>query len=72
VSERRLVTIALFRGNVPGRARYFVVFYGHATVIGQIGGIPVYAWVFSAISCARSPCPFTASWLTCSGRKPVS
>jgi len=48
VSERRLVTIALFVATFLVALDTSVVSTAMPTVIGQIGGIQLYAWVFSA------------------------
>src|SRR5579872_3167353 len=46
--ERRLITLALFVATFLVSLNASVVSTAMPTVIGQIGGIELYAWVFSA------------------------
>ncbi|MBV9545049.1 MAG: MFS transporter, partial [Chloroflexi bacterium] len=48
MTERRLITLALFVSTFLVALDSSVVSTAMPTVIGQIGGIQLYAWVFSA------------------------
>ena len=48
MSERRLITLALFVSTFLVSLDISVVSTAMPTVIGQIGGIQLYSWVFSA------------------------
>ena len=55
MSERRLITLALFVATFLVALDTSVVSTAMPTVIGQIGGIQLYGWVFSAYLVAINP-----------------
>jgi EmrB/QacA subfamily drug resistance transporter len=72
VSERRLVTLALFVGTFLVALDSSVVSTAMPTVIGQIGGIRLYAWVFSAyLLTSTVTVPIYGKLADLFGRKPV-
>jgi EmrB/QacA subfamily drug resistance transporter len=72
VSERRLVTLALFVATFLVALDTSVVSTAMPTVIGQIGGIQLYAWVFSAYLLSSTvTMPIYGKLADLFGRKPV-
>src|ERR1043165_2532303 len=72
VSERRLITLALFVSTFLVSLDASVVSTAMPTVIGQIGGVPLYAWVFSAYLLTRTvTVPIYGKLADLFGRKPV-
>src|SRR5205814_2678414 len=72
VSERRLVTVALFVATFLVALDTSVVSTAMPTVIGQIGGIHLYAWVFSAyLLTSTVTVPIYGKLADLYGRKPV-
>jgi EmrB/QacA subfamily drug resistance transporter len=72
VSERRLVTVALFVATFLVALDSSVVSTAMPTVIGQIGGIRLYAWVFSAyLLTSTVTVPIYGKLADLFGRKPV-
>jgi EmrB/QacA subfamily drug resistance transporter len=72
VSERGLVTLALFVGTFLVALDASVVATAMPTVIGQIGGIQLYAWVFSAyLLTGTVSVPIYGKLADLFGRKPV-
>jgi EmrB/QacA subfamily drug resistance transporter len=72
VSERRLITIALFVATFLVALDVSVVATAMPTVIGQIGGIHLYAWVFSAyLLTSTVTVPIYGKLADLFGRKPV-
>src|SRR5438067_1342004 len=72
MSERRLVTIALFVSTFLVALDSSVVSTAMPTVIGQIGGIHLYAWVFSAyLLTSTVTVPIYGKLADLFGRKPV-
>jgi EmrB/QacA subfamily drug resistance transporter len=72
VSERRLVTLALFVATFLVALDASVVSTAMPTVIGQIGGIHLYAWVFSAyLLTSTVTVPIYGKLADLFGRKPV-
>jgi EmrB/QacA subfamily drug resistance transporter len=72
VSERRLVTLALFVATFLVALDTSVVSTAMPTVIGQIGGIQLYAWVFSAYLLSSTvSMPIYGKLADLFGRKPV-
>jgi len=72
VSERRLITIALFVATFLVSLDASVVSTAMPTVIGQIGGIQLYAWVFSAyLLTSTVTVPIYGKLADLYGRKPV-
>jgi EmrB/QacA subfamily drug resistance transporter len=72
VSERRLVTVALFVATFLVALDSSVVATAMPTVIGQIGGIRLYAWVFSAyLLTSTVTVPIYGKLADLYGRKPV-
>ncbi|HLZ26325.1 MAG TPA: MDR family MFS transporter [Chloroflexota bacterium] len=72
MSERRLVTIALFVATFLVALDTSVVSTAMPTVIGQIGGIQLYSWVFSAyLLTGTVTVPIYGKLADLFGRKPV-
>jgi EmrB/QacA subfamily drug resistance transporter len=72
VSGRRLVTIALFVSTFLVSLDMAVISTAMPTVIGQIGGIHLYAWVFSAyLLTSTVTVPIYGKLADLYGRKPV-
>jgi EmrB/QacA subfamily drug resistance transporter len=72
VSERRLITLALFVATFLVSLDASVVSTAMPTVIGQIGGIQLYAWVFSAyLLTSTVTVPIYGKLADLYGRKPV-
>ncbi|MDQ6669636.1 MAG: MFS transporter [Chloroflexota bacterium] len=72
VSERRLVTLALFVATFLVALDTSVVSTAMPTVIGQIGGIQLYGWVFSAyLLTGTVTVPIYGKLADLYGRKPV-
>jgi EmrB/QacA subfamily drug resistance transporter len=72
VSERRLVTVALFVATFLVALDTSVVSTAMPTVIGQIGGIQLYGWVFSAyLLTGTVTVPIYGKLADLFGRKPV-
>jgi EmrB/QacA subfamily drug resistance transporter len=72
VSERRLITVALFVATFLVSLDASVVATAMPTVIGQIGGIQLYAWVFSAyLLTSTVTVPIYGKLADLYGRKPV-
>ena len=72
VSGRRLVTIALFVSTFLVSLDTSVIATAMPTVIGQIGGIQLYAWVFSAyLLTSTVSVPIYGKLADLYGRKPV-
>jgi len=72
VSGRRLVTIALFVSTFLVSLDTAVISTAMPTVIGQIGGIQLYAWVFSAyLLTSTVTVPIYGKLADLYGRKPV-
>jgi EmrB/QacA subfamily drug resistance transporter len=72
VSERRLVTLALFVATFLVALDMSVIATAMPTVIGQIGGIHLYAWVFSAYLLSSTvTMPIYGKLADLFGRKPV-
>jgi EmrB/QacA subfamily drug resistance transporter len=72
VSERRLVTVALFVSTFLVALDASVVSTAMPTVIGQIGGIHLYAWVFSSYLLTTTvTVPIYGKLADLYGRKPV-
>src|SRR5229473_2321110 len=72
MSERRLVTLALFVATFLVALDTAVVSTAMPTVIGQIGGIHLYAWVFSAYLLSSTvSMPIYGKLADLFGRKPV-
>jgi EmrB/QacA subfamily drug resistance transporter len=72
VTERRLITLALFVATFLVSLDASVVSTAMPTVIGQIGGIDLYAWVFSAYLLASTvTVPIYGKFADLFGRKPV-
>jgi EmrB/QacA subfamily drug resistance transporter len=72
VSERRLITLALFVATFLVSLDASVVSTAMPTVIGQIGGIDLYAWVFSAyLLTSTVTVPIYGKLADLFGRKPV-
>jgi EmrB/QacA subfamily drug resistance transporter len=72
VSDRRLVTLALFVATFLVSLDSSVVSTAMPTVIGQIGGIQLYAWVFSAyLLTSTVTVPIYGKLADLYGRKPV-
>jgi EmrB/QacA subfamily drug resistance transporter len=72
VSERRLVTLALFVATFLVALDTSVVSTAMPTVIGQIGGIQLYGWVFSAyLLTGTVTVPIYGKLADLFGRKPV-
>jgi EmrB/QacA subfamily drug resistance transporter len=72
VSERRLVTLALFAATFLVALDTSVIATAMPTVIGQIGGIHLYAWVFSAyLLTGTVTVPIYGKLADLFGRKPV-
>src|SRR5215472_18920775 len=72
VSERRLITLALFVATFLVALDTSVISTAMPTVIGQIGGIQLYAWVFSAyLLTSTVTVPIYGKLADLYGRKPV-
>jgi EmrB/QacA subfamily drug resistance transporter len=72
VSDRRLITLALFVATFLVSLDASVVSTALPTVIGQIGGIQLYAWVFSAyLLTSTVTVPIYGKLADLYGRKPV-
>ncbi|HEY3063528.1 MAG TPA: MDR family MFS transporter [Chloroflexota bacterium] len=72
MSARRLVTIALFVSTFLVSLDTAVISTAMPTVIGQIGGIHLYAWVFSAyLLTSTVTVPIYGKLADLYGRKPV-
>jgi EmrB/QacA subfamily drug resistance transporter len=72
VSERQLVTLALFVATFLVALDASVVATAMPTVVGQIGGIHLYAWVFSAyLLTSTVTVPIYGKLADLFGRKPV-
>jgi EmrB/QacA subfamily drug resistance transporter len=72
VSARRLVTLALFASTFLVSLDAAVISTAMPTVIGQIGGIHLYAWVFSAyLLTSTVSVPIYGKLADLYGRKPV-
>jgi EmrB/QacA subfamily drug resistance transporter len=72
VSDRRLITLALFVGTFLVSLDASVISTAMPTVIGQIGGIEFYAWVFAAYLLASTvTVPIYGKLADLFGRKPV-
>jgi EmrB/QacA subfamily drug resistance transporter len=72
VTERRLITLALFVSTFLVALDSSVVSTAMPTVIGQIGGIQLYAWVFSAyLLTSTVTVPIYGKLADLYGRKPV-
>jgi EmrB/QacA subfamily drug resistance transporter len=72
MSERRMVTVALFVSTFLVALDTSVVSTAMPTVIGQIGGIQLYAWVFSAyLLTSTVTVPIYGKLADLYGRKPV-
>jgi EmrB/QacA subfamily drug resistance transporter len=72
VSDRRLITLALFVATFLVSLDASVVSTAMPTVIGQIGGIELYAWVFSAyLLTSTVTVPIYGKLADLFGRKPV-
>jgi EmrB/QacA subfamily drug resistance transporter len=72
VSERRLITLALFVATFLVSLDASVVATAMPTVIGQIGGIELYAWVFAAYLLSSTiTVPIYGKLADLFGRKPV-
>jgi len=72
VSERRLITLALFVATFLVSLDSSVVATAMPTVIGQIGGIQLYAWVFAAyLLTSTVTVPIYGKLADLFGRKPV-
>ncbi len=72
MSERRLVTLALFVATFLVSLDASVVSTAMPTVIGQIGGIQLYAWVFAAYLLSSTvTVPIYGKLADLFGRKPV-
>jgi EmrB/QacA subfamily drug resistance transporter len=72
VSDRRLITLALFVATFLVSLDASVVSTAMPTVIGQIGGIHLYAWVFSAyLLTSTVTVPIYGKLADLFGRKPV-
>jgi EmrB/QacA subfamily drug resistance transporter len=72
VSERRLITLALFAATFLVSLDTSVVATAMPTVIGQIGGIQLYAWVFSGyLLTSTITVPIYGKLADLFGRKPV-
>src|SRR3954468_10337621 len=72
MSERRLITIALFVSTFLVALDTAVISTAMPTVIGQIGGISLYAWVFSAyLLTSTVTVPIYGKLADLYGRKPV-
>ena len=72
MSERRLVTLALFVATFLVALDTSVVSTAMPTVIGQIGGIQLYSWVFSAyLLTGTVTVPIYGKLADLFGRKPV-
>src|SRR5437763_15517652 len=72
VSERRLVTLALFVATFLVPLDTSVVSTAMPTVIGQSGGINLYVWVFSAyLLTSTVTVPIYGKLAALYGRKPV-
>lgn len=72
MSERRLITVALFVATFLVALDQSVVSTAMPTVIGQIGGLNLYAWVFSAYLLSSTvTVPIYGKLADLYGRKPV-
>ncbi len=72
MSDRRLITLALFVATFLVSLDASVVATAMPTVIGQIGGIQLYAWVFSAyLLTSTVTVPIYGKLADLLGRKPV-
>jgi EmrB/QacA subfamily drug resistance transporter len=72
VCDRRLITLALFVATFLVSLDSSVVSTAMPTVIGQIGGIELYAWVFSAyLLTSTVTVPIYGKLADLFGRKPV-
>jgi EmrB/QacA subfamily drug resistance transporter len=72
VTDRRLITLALFVATFLVSLDASVVSTAMPTVIGQIGGIELYAWVFSAyLLTSTVTVPIYGKLADLFGRKPV-
>src|ERR687887_1353999 len=72
MSERRMVTVAFFVATFLFSLDASVVSTAMPTVIGQIGGIHLYAWVFSAyLLTGTVTVPIYGKLADLFGRKPV-
>src|SRR5438309_5526512 len=72
MAERRLITVALFVATFLVALDTSVVSTAMPTVIGQIGGIHLYAWVFSAYLLSSTvSMPIYGKLADLFGRKPV-
>src|SRR5438105_11147787 len=72
MSERRLITLALFVATFLVALDTSVIATAMPTVIGQIGGIQLYAWVFSAyLLTSTVSVPIYGKLADLYGRKPV-
>ncbi len=72
MTERRLITLALFVATFLVSLDASVVSTAMPTVIGQIGGIDLYAWVFSAyLLTSTVTVPIYGKLADLFGRKPV-
>src|SRR5438067_1020277 len=72
MAERRLITVALFVATFLVSLDASVVSTAMPTVIGQIGGIQLYAWVFSAyLLTSTITVPIYGKLADLFGRKPV-
>jgi EmrB/QacA subfamily drug resistance transporter len=72
VTDRRLITLALFVATFLVSLDASVVSTAMPTVIGQIGGIQLYAWVFSAyLLTSTVTVPIYGKLADLYGRKPV-
>src|SRR5438309_7775394 len=72
MAERRLITVALFVATFLVPLDASVVATAMPTVIGQIGGIELYAWVFAAyLLTSTVTVPIYGKLADLFGRKPV-
>src|SRR5215468_4106996 len=72
MSERRMVTVALFVSTFLVSLDTSVVSTAMPTVIGQIGGIQLYAWVFASyLLTSTVTVPIYGKLADLLGRKPV-
>src|SRR5438132_8812583 len=72
MSERRLITLALFVATFLVALDTSVIATAMPTVIGQIGGIQLYAWVFSAyLLTSTVMVPIYGKLSDLFGRKPI-
>src|SRR5207244_10114785 len=72
MADRRLITLALFVATFLVALDTSVIATAMPTVIGQIGGIHLYAWVFSAyLLTSTVTVPIYGKLADLYGRKPV-